>query len=297
MISGYAFSSGDFQSSGIPVIKISNIRVGNVDLSETQYVDPKFLSLDAKYHVKSGDVLISLTGSHVTQPNSVVGRVAYFRDSISHCLLNQRAGKAIVRNSSVCDPRFLFYALRDPKQMQRIATLAHGAASQANVSPKQVESLQLNLPPIRIQRQIASILSAYDDLSENNTRRIEILEQMAQMLYREWFVNFRFPGHEKIEMVDSQLGLIPDGWAIEKVGSRFTTVLGGTPSRSKPEFWESGTIPWINSGEVNKLRVIEPSDFITSDALSKSSAKVMPKRATVVAITGATLGQVCSAPH
>ncbi|HEV2315552.1 MAG TPA: restriction endonuclease subunit S [Candidatus Acidoferrales bacterium] len=127
---------------------------------------------------------------------------------------------------------------------------------------------------------------------ENNTRRIKILEQMAQMLYREWFVNFHFPRHEKIEMVDSPLGPIPDGWAIEKVGNRFITVLGGTPSRSKPEFWEGGTIPWINSGEVNKLRVIEPCEFITSDALSKSSAKLMPKRATVVAITGATLGQV-----
>ena len=63
-----------------------------------------------------------------------------------------------------------------------------------------------------ISERIASILSAYDDLIENNTRRIKILEEMAQMLYREWFVNFRFPGHEKVQMVESELGPIPEGW-------------------------------------------------------------------------------------
>ncbi len=72
------------------------------------------------------------------------------------------------------------------------------------------------LPAIERQREIGDILSAYDDLIENNTRRIKILEQMAQMLYREWFVNFRFPGHEKVSMVESELGLIPEGW---KAGS------------------------------------------------------------------------------
>ena len=72
---------------------------------------------------------------------------------------------------------------------------------------------------ILIQRKIAAILSAYDDLIENNTRRIKILEEMAQALYREWFVNFRFPGHEKVQMVDSPLGMIPEGWEIKKLGT------------------------------------------------------------------------------
>ena len=68
------------------------------------------------------------------------------------------------------------------------------------------------MPPLPTQRKIASILSAYDDLIENNTRRIAILEEMAQAIYREWFVNFRFPGHENVKLVDSPLGQIPEGW-------------------------------------------------------------------------------------
>ena len=72
----------------------------------------------------------------------------------------------------------------------------------------------MNLPT---QRKIASILSAYDDLIENNTRRIAILEEMAQAIYREWFVNFRFPGHENAKMVDSPLGQIPEGWEVLSV--------------------------------------------------------------------------------
>jgi type I restriction enzyme, S subunit len=217
VISGYAFSSADFQKFGVPVVKIANVRLGYVDLSETQFVDPSFLRLDTKYHVKRGDILISLTGSHLTQPNSVVGRVALFRPSVDNCLLNQRVGKIIIRQPQRCHARFLFYALSAPEKLRTIATMAQGAASQANVSPTQVESIGLSLPCIQKQRQIASILSAYDDLIENNARRIKILEDMAQMLYREWFVNFRFPGHENVRMVESELGPIPEGWSAKCV--------------------------------------------------------------------------------
>ena len=75
-----------------------------------------------------------------------------------------------------------------------------------NLNQRILEELQDPLPPIPTQRKIAAILSAYDDLIENNTRRIKILEEMAQALYRVWFVDFRFPGHEKVPMVDSPLG-------------------------------------------------------------------------------------------
>ena len=72
-------------------------------------------------------------------------------------------------------------------------------------------------PPLLLQHKIASILSAYDDLIENNTRRIKILEEMAQIIYNEWFVKFRFPGHENVKMVESELGMIPEGWEVKKL--------------------------------------------------------------------------------
>lgn len=183
VVSGYAFKSGEFGKSGIPVIKIKNVRVGNVDLCGVEHVDEKYLRLPKRYHVQGGDVLISLTGSHISQPNSVVGRVARHSNSHPICLLNQRAGKLIVRDGSRCDLGFLFYALSEKETVRAIAMKAHGAANQANVSPTQVESIKIPLPPLPIQRRIAGILSAYDELIENSQQRIKILEAMARTVY------------------------------------------------------------------------------------------------------------------
>lgn len=212
VFSGYAFSSSDFCDAGIPVIKIANIRVGSVSEDKQQYLPAACMkSLDPKYQVKRGDILISLTGSQITQPNSVVGRVARYRSSTT-ALLNQRAGKVTVKNEDEYDPTFLYYVLFSPLNREKIAMMGHGAASQANVSPTQVKGLEVPKPQIDLQRKIGSVLSAYDDLIENNSRRIAILEEMARRIYEEWFVKFRFPGHENVKMVESELGMIPEGW-------------------------------------------------------------------------------------
>ena len=87
-----------------------------------------------------------------------------------------------------------------------------GAAQPTDQRLRYLQAFEVRVPPLPTQRKIASILSAYDDLIENNTRRIAILEEMAQAIYREWFVNFRFPGHENVKLVDSPLGQIPEGW-------------------------------------------------------------------------------------
>ncbi len=194
VISGFAFKSEDFSDSGIPVIKIGNISMGHVvfEGSNTQYI-PSFFekNIHKKFHVQRDDILISLTGSHMSQPNSVVGRIAkYHHAHLS--LLNQRAGKVHNINCNVINRIFLYYLLSTKEIRQEVALLAHGAANQANVSPKDIEKLKLNVPNVFVQRKIAGILSAYDDLIENNKRRIAVLEGMAEEIYREWFVRFRF---------------------------------------------------------------------------------------------------------
>ena len=173
----------------------------------------------------------------------------------------------------------------------RFLSVSRGA-TQDNLSLDKLLSFPLLVPEVQEQRRIAGILSAYDDLIENSHRRIKILEEMARRFYREWFVHFRFPGHEDYRLVESSLGEIPEGWEVKCIGDTFKTVLGGTPSRGRSEFWEGGTIPWINSGKVNDLRITEASELITPFALANSAAKLMPKGATLIAITGATLGQV-----
>ncbi|CAD5955313.1 Type-1 restriction enzyme EcoDI specificity protein [Planktothrix tepida] len=91
-------------------------------------------------------------------------------------------------------------------------------AANPTLNRNHIHTIPVRFPPLPIQRKIAAILSTYDDLIENNTRRIKILEEMARSLYREWFVNFRFPGHEQVKMVDSELGLIPEGWEVVLLG-------------------------------------------------------------------------------
>ena len=115
------------------------------------------------------------------------------------------------------DSRFLTYALRSPDNRERIRNLSGGAAI-TNISQESLCTLLLHIPLLPMQQRIASVLSAYDELIENNQRRIQILETMARALYREWFVEFRFPGHDKIPRVASPLGDIPQGWEVKKVG-------------------------------------------------------------------------------
>ena len=144
---------------------------------------------------------------------------------------------------------------------------------------------------IKEQKKIANILSNYDNLIENNEKRIKILEQIAKLIYEEWFVKFKFPGHEKVKMIDSKtdFGKIPEGWEVKKLREVINNIiLGGTPSRSKEEYW-GGNIPWIKSGELNELRVIKGTESITELGLNKSATKIMPKRTVLIAITGAIL--------
>jgi len=107
------------------------------------------------------------------------------------------------------DPKFISYFLR---QLNFATRNAAGAVP--GVNRNHLHAMKVLVPPLTVQRRIAGILSVYDDLIENNQRRIKILEEMARSLYREWFVNFRFPGHEKVPLVASPLGNIPEGWLL-----------------------------------------------------------------------------------
>ena len=130
-------------------------------------------------------------------------------------LTNQQVNSIIV-DEKLHDPKFVFYALRN--LAKDIKGLAGGAATPI-ISKSSFSDIAISVAPLEQQRRIGLLLSAYDDLIENNTRRIAILEEMARRLYEEWFVRFRFPGHEGVPMVESELGLVPDGWEISNLGS------------------------------------------------------------------------------
>ena len=284
VISGYAFKSSDFldySKDNIPIIKIKNIKNGYVDINnDTQYVSRNKLNLDKKYIVENGDILISLTGSQITQPNSVVGRIAkcYF-PNFQICLLNQRAGKFLI-NEDKMNRNFLFYLLTYDKYKQALALMGHGAASQANISPLQIENLEIFFPDdTKEQDKIAKILSNYDDLIENNNRRIKILEEMAQKIYKEWFVDFKFPGHETTTFKDSPLGKIPNDWEVKKV-VELSTLSKGKSYKSSELVDKKDGLPFLNlkcverdggfkreglkwfCGKYNDNHVVLPEDII-----------------------------------
>lgn len=131
------------------------------------------------------------------------------------------------------------------------------------------------------------ILSTYDELIENNRRRMALLEEAARQLYREWFVRLHFPGHEHTRITDD----VPQGWTRGCVADFFDTGSGGTPSRKNPEFF-TDDIPWVKTQELQNAFIIDTDEKITGDALKRSAAKLFPRRSVLVAMYGVTIGQV-----
>ncbi len=145
------------------------------------------------------------------------------------------------------------------------------------------------IPPFPEQKAIAKILSDLDSKIELNNQMNATLEAMAQAIFKQWFIDFEFPDENGKpyksnggKMVDSELGKIPEGWQISRIGEELHTVLGGTPSTDKKEYWTNGTIPWINSGKINEFPIVSPSDYITTKGLESSSTKIMPIKTVVL---------------
>ncbi|MBI1928532.1 restriction endonuclease subunit S [Candidatus Poribacteria bacterium] len=134
-----------------------------------------------------------------------------------------------VRDFKGNHPRYVYYYLQT-LDLQRF----NSGAGVPTLNRNDLDTLELWVHSLPTQRKIAAVLSAYDDLIENNTRRIQILEEMARAIYREWFVHFRFPGHETVKMVESAGGLIPDGWEVKRLGEACEIVMGQSP---KSEFY------------------------------------------------------------
>ena len=240
ILSGFAFKSKDFLNCGVPVIKIKNITQEGVTLEDVSYISKELADKNEKYHLNYNDILIALTGSHINQMSSVVGRIArvkYHEDSV----LNQRVGKVFAKDSKLCDIDYVYYFLSQDYIKISLASKAGGAANQANISPNDVKSLTVIWPDIETQHRIANILSAYDDLIENNQKQIKLLEEVAQRLYKEWFVDLRFPGHENTKIVDG----VPEGWIKEEIGKIIKKV-HRTKQIVASEYKDEGSIPIVD---------------------------------------------------
>jgi len=182
-------------------------------------------------------------------------------------------------------PKYSYYFLR----LLKLETYDVGA-SNPTLNRNHIHKLKINLPPLPIQRKIAAVLSAYDDLLENNNRRIAILERMAEELYREWFVRLRFPGHEKVKIVKG----VPEGWEVRTVENAFKFFGGGTPSTATSRYWQNGQINWYSPTDLtaaNTLFSFQSKIQITELGLRESSARLFPPYS-VMMTSRATIGQL-----
>ena len=167
-----------------------------------------------------------------------------------------------------------------------------GAAAVPGLNRNHLHTIPVRIPDPSVQASIALIIQAFDDLIENNRRRVEVLEEMARAVYREWFGKFRYPGHDTVPMVDSALGPIPDGWQVSTCGAELNFIGGGTPSKKEPAYWNEGTVPWYTPTDLTKTgwRYAAPPDLrITELGVAKSSARVFPE-GSVLMTSRATLG-------
>ena len=201
-------------------------RVGFLDGVPSRYI-PEHIAI--RKRLQAFDILIETAGGSKDRPT---GRTLLVKPSLiskSGLPLTCASFARFIRiDQQKADPAFVFWLLQhfyNARLLLQYHTQHTGVARFQFTTFAEREPLPL--PPINVQERIASILSAYDDLIENNTRRIKILEQVAQLLYREWFVNFRFPGHQKGKMVDSELGPIPRGWQPKRVGHLCSEVRRG----------------------------------------------------------------------
>ena len=180
----------------------------------------------ARVIVEPKDILLNITGASVA-------RCCMVPEHLLPARVNQHVSLVRVDLTRV-DAYYVLYCINSPVYKHQLLTMAQGGTTREALTKEIIGNFEIPLPPLPTQRKIAAVLSAYDDLIENNTRRIKILEEMASAIYREWFVEFRFPGHEGVEMVESELGLIPQGWEVKQLGEMCYVIMGLSP---KSEFY------------------------------------------------------------
>ena len=273
------------QEIGYPSIRTPNVGRGYFILDGVNNVSEEIYRLWTRRAAPvAGDLIMAR--------EAPVGNVAIIPPGLQPCL-GQRT--LLIRpDRKKVDPAYLTYLLLGEEVQGTIHGLTNGVTV-PHLNMEDVRTLPIPpLPLLPVQRRIAGTLSAYDELIENNQRRIQILETMARALYREWFVEFRFPGHNKIPRVASPLGDIPQGWEVKTVADSFEISGGGTPSRKESSYWDEGTVHWFAPSDLTVAGTMfmdDSPEHITTRGLAESSARLFPAFS-VMMTSRATIGSI-----
>lgn len=271
LVNGFAFKSADFIESGIPVIKIKNVKAGEFSEQNFSYVGEKFLEKRGDKLARVGDLLISMSGNrHDGSPHTWVGKVAHFNRR-GRYFINQRVGALRPKPNVEVDLKYAGYVLASMSYQEHFIAVATSSGGQANLSPSQILGAPLSLPSYAEQYGIGHLISVLDDRIDLLRQTNTTLEAIAQVLFKSWFVDFD-PVHAKAEgrepeamdaataalfpseFEESELGLIPKGWRAGKLGDM--AKLRGGKQLSRDLFTEDGQFPIFGgAGEMGRANV------------------------------------------
>ena len=227
---GFAFKSALYTNCGVPVVRVSDFTLDSVADNDLVYYPHAEKDRYDEYVLNEGDVLIQTVGSWQYNPNSVVGKVVRVPYYHKGSLLNQNIVKIIPNNGY--NNAFIFYRLKCRDFAGHVLGEARGAANQASITLDTIKRFSFDCPLLSTQQRIATILSRYDSLIENYQKQIKLLEEAAQRLYKEWFIDLHFPGHENTNIIDG----VPEGWEKKKLHEIAEVVMGSSP---KSEFYNN----------------------------------------------------------
>jgi type I restriction enzyme S subunit len=289
-VNGGSWSEDEYVDGGIHVVKVTNLISGGVEHRNDSYLPESKYEKYKKHKLSEGDVVIATVGSHPTQQGSVVGRTSRIPKEFSGSFLNQNAVCLKNKKVDLVDTRYFFYLTRTVLFKGFIEGRAKGSANQVRMAIGDLKKFRHKFPDLDTQKKISAILSAYDDLIENNKRRIAILEKMAEEIYREWFVRFRFPGYQNAEFEKG----IPKGWGFMTLEKAFKFLGGGTPSKENDTYWKDGNVNWFTPSDITGASGIflnNSAEKPNDEGINNCSAKMFPAYS-IMMTSRATIGEL-----
>ncbi len=254
---GFAFKSALYTPKGVPVVRVSDFTLNSITDKDLVYYPVSEYNNYKDYVLTEKDILVQTVGSWQYNPNSVVGKVVRVPYYHQGSLLNQNIVKIIP--IECIDKDYLYYRIKCVDFSGYVIGEARGAANQASITLDTIKRFAFLLPPKDVQERIGATLSRYDSLIENYQKQIKLLEESAQRLYKEWFIDLRFPGHENTKIVNG----VPEGWEKKKITELVNVQYG---------YAFDGKLFNSNSEGMPILRIRNIPDGITSDYTTEEAS-------------------------
>ena len=277
---GSQLHQSDYSVIGIPVVMPKDIIAGNIEEASIARVEQHHIDRLSRHMISYGDILYARRGD--------VGKCAFTKQNQEGWLCGTGCLRVTI-NPDMANPKFVFFQLQKQETIGWITNHAIGS-TMLNLNTTILSNAPVEIPSLRIQNRIVEILSRYDSLIENYQKQIKLLEEAAQRLYKEWFIDLHFPEHENTKIVDG----VPEGWEKKTIADVCTNISSGsTPSRSNKAYWENGTIKWVKTKELQDGWILDTEEYISQEGYNSSSTKMFPVNTILMAIYASpTLGRL-----